>query len=37
MTDRVYADAVNAEVDEMVEKYWRMAEAVYERVYGRFQ
>jgi formiminotetrahydrofolate cyclodeaminase len=37
MTDRDYAVALNAEVDALVEKYWRMAEAVYERVYGRFQ
>lgn len=36
MKDRSYADAVNAHVDERMEKYWPIAEKVYEDVYGRF-
>lgn len=33
MTDRGYAAQVNAEVDTAVEKYWKIAETVYEAVY----
>ena len=36
MTDRVYAEAVNAEVDQLMDKYWQIAEKVYEDVYRRF-
>jgi len=36
MKDREYADRINARVDELVDKYWRIAENVYEDVYGRF-
>ncbi len=37
MTDRVYAGALNAEADGLVEKYWKMAEEVYESVMERYQ
>ncbi|MDO4571977.1 MAG: cyclodeaminase/cyclohydrolase family protein [Clostridia bacterium] len=36
MKDRDYAAKLNARVDALVEKYWRIAERVYEDVYGRF-
>ena len=36
MQDRAYAEAVNARVDELVAKYWPLAEQVYEDVYRRF-
>ena len=36
MKDRAYADKLNAHVDEQMEKYWKIAEQVYEDVYGRF-
>lgn len=36
MTDRAYAAAMNAEVDELMDKYWKIADQVYESVYGRF-
>jgi len=36
MKDREYADRINAHVDELVGKYWKIAEKVYEDVYGRF-
>ena len=35
MTDRAYAEGLNARVDEMMNKYWKIAEAVYESVYSR--
>lgn len=37
MTDRAYAEATNAECDDMVQKYWRIAEEVYEDVFRRLQ
>ena len=36
MKDRAYADELNARVDARMEKYWKIAEQVYEDVYGRF-
>ena len=36
MTDRAYAEAMNAEVDALVGKYWQIAEAVYEKTYKEF-
>jgi len=36
MQDRAYADKINARVDELMEKYWKIAEEVYESVYRRF-
>ena len=36
MADRAYAQAMNEEVDALVERYWKIAEGVYEAVLGRF-
>lgn len=36
MADRTYADALNAEVDALMDSHWKIADAVYEDVYGRF-
>lgn len=36
MADRAYAGAMNAEADGLVNKYWKIAEAVYEAVMGRY-
>ena len=36
MADRAYAKAMNDEVDTLVERYWKIAERVYESVLGRF-
>lgn len=36
MADRAYAQAMNDEVDGLVERYWKIAEHVYESVLGRF-
>lgn len=36
MSDRAYANAMNQEADSMVEKYWKIAEGVYESVMGRY-
>lgn len=36
MADRAYAEALNAKVDELMEKHWKIADEVYESVYGRF-
>lgn len=36
MKDRAYAEKLNRHVDEQMEKYWKIAEQVYEDVYGRF-
>lgn len=36
MKDRAHADKLNAHVDQQMEKYWKIAEQVYEDVYGRF-
>lgn len=35
MTDRGYAEKMNAEVSEMMNKYWKIADEVYESVMGR--
>lgn len=37
MKDRAFADALNKEVDGLVEKYWKIAEETYEKVKGRFE
>ena len=36
MKDRVYAANIDAQVDERMEKYCKMADEVFEKVYGRF-
>ena len=36
MRDRAYADGINARVDAGMEKYWPIAERVYESVYQSF-
>lgn len=36
MKDRDYAAGINQRVDELMDKYWKIAEKVYEDVYGRF-
>ena len=36
MKDRAYAEKLNAHIDEGMEKYWKIAEKVYEDVYRRF-
>ena len=36
MKDKAYADGINAQVDAQMEKYWPIAEKVYEDVYRRF-
>ena len=36
MTDRDYAERLNAEADELVNKYWKIADEVYEAVMGRY-
>ena len=36
MTDRAYADDLNRRVDALMDEYWKIADAVYEEVYGRF-
>ena len=36
MADRAYAVAMNAEADGLVNRYWKIAEQVYEAVMGRF-
>lgn len=36
MTDRSYAEAMNGEVDQLVEQYQPMAQQVYDKVMGRF-
>jgi len=35
MKDRIYAEAMNAEVEELVQKYTAMADEVYELVYSK--
>lgn len=37
MLDRTYADAMNQEVDSLMEQYWKVAEEVYKSVLGRFE
>ena len=36
MKDRAYAANIDAQVDERMEKYCKMADEVFEKVYGRF-
>lgn len=36
MKDRACAEAMNAEADRLVNKYWKLAEEVYEAVMGRY-
>ena len=36
MRDRAYAEEMNAEADALVNKYWKIAEQVYEAVIGRY-
>lgn len=36
MRDRAYAEEMNAEADALVNKYWKIAEQVYEAVMGRY-
>ena len=36
MADRDYAQTMNAEADGLVNKYWKIAEQVYEAVMGRY-
>ena len=36
MADRAYAEAMNDEVDGLVNQYWKIAEQVYEAVMRRF-
>lgn len=36
MADRAYADEINAQVDALMEKYWKMADEVYESVFRGF-
>ena len=36
MKDRTYAKSIDDRVDALMEKYWKIAERVYEDVYGRF-
>ena len=36
MKDRDYAEKINAHIDAAAEKYWKLAERVYEDVYRRF-
>lgn len=37
MTDRAWAEQLNAEVFSLMDKYWKIADAVYEDVLGRFK
>ena len=37
MTDRCLAEALNKECDDLMNRYWKTAEATYERVYGGLQ
>ena len=37
MKDRVYAARMNAEVDELMSKYWKQAEETYEFVYEKLK
>ena len=36
MTDRAYAEELNTQSDELVSKYWKIAEEVYEAVMKRY-
>lgn len=36
MADRAYAEGLNAQADELVNKYWKIAEEVYEAVMKRY-
>ncbi len=35
MKDREYADRLDREVDELMQKYWKIAEATYEKVWSK--
>jgi len=37
MKDREYADKLDAEVSELMDKYWKIADEVYEDVFGRME
>lgn len=37
MADRAYAEELNAEADELVNKYWKIADQVYEAVIGGYR
>jgi len=37
MADRAYAEAMNTQADELVNKYWKIAEEVYEAVMERYR
>jgi len=37
MKDRIYAERINAEVDELMNKYWKQADETYEFVYGKLK
>lgn len=37
MTDRVYAEKLNSEVDELMSEHWKIAERVYENVWERLK
>lgn len=37
MKDRMYANKVNAEVDELMNKYWKMADETYESVFEKLK
>ena len=36
MTDREYADGINAQVDDLLNTYWKIADGIYESVMARF-
>lgn len=36
MEDRAYAEGMNRQADELVSKYWKIADEVYEAVMGRY-
>ena len=35
MKDRAQAEALNRRTEELMDRYWKIAECVYEQVYGR--
>ena len=37
MNDRAYAGKLNAEVSELMDKYWKIADEVYSNVFGRME
>lgn len=36
MKDRAYAEEINRHIDEQMDKYWKIAEKVYEDIYSTF-